>query len=242
MMVFLRAVGLVLVFPTLGGRPLPPMLRVGLCAALATLLYGIVPHVTRLSSGLPGLVLAVMAEVILGLAMGFVGRLLFSAVELAGRLIANEIGLMAAPGFDVPQPAQEPLPALLSVFGGVLFFLFGGHIGALTAFVRSFELAAAGGAGFGSGAAETLIRETGHVLELGFRIGAPFVALNFLTSIAFSVLTKAVPKMNVFIMSYPLRTAVGFTLLGGSGALFARYLTGELTTLPLRMLELLPAR
>ncbi len=239
LMVFLRSLGVIILFPTLAGRSLPAMLRVALSACLASVLYGIVPG-SAFPSGIGGLVYAAGGEVILGLVLGFIGRLAFGAVELAGRLIANEIGLTAAPGFDVPIPAQEPLPAFLSMFAGVLFFLFGAHLGVLTAFSRSFDLAHAGAPAFSGAAAITLIEQTARVIELGFRIAAPFIALNFLVNIAFSVLGRAVPKMSVFVLSYPLRTLAGFGLLTGAGSLIARYLWVEFDAMPFKLLEILP--
>jgi flagellar biosynthetic protein FliR len=238
MMVFLRGLGLILLLPTLGARPLPPMMRVAITALLATLLYGLVPRAAMLPEGHFNLIIASLGEVILGLVMGFVGRLIFASVDMAGRLITQEIGMSAAPGIDAPTPATEPLAAFLSAFAGVLFFLLGGHLGALRAFSRSFEFAPAGAPAFSPAAVEHLISGTASVIELGFRIAAPFIAMNFLITLAFSVLGRAVPKMSVFILSYPLRFLVGSSLLGGAGALIARYLGPEFDELPYELLEL----
>jgi flagellar biosynthesis protein FliR len=241
MMVFMRALGLILLFPSLAGRPLPAMVRASIATCLATLLYTLVPHVTALPTSVGGLVVATGAEVVLGLMMGWVGRLVFAAVEMAGRVISNEIGLTAIPGIEAPQPAQEPVATLLVTFAGMLFFIAGGHLGALAAFARSFDFAAAGAAGFGVDAPERLVSGSARVLELGVRIGAPFIALNFLVTLAFAVLGRAVPRMQVFIISYSLRSLLGFGLLASAGGLMARYLWPEFYAMPLRLLELLPA-
>lgn len=240
LMVFLRALGLILLFPTLAGRPIPVMVRAAIATCLATLLYTLVPHVQGLPPHPGGLVFAAGSEVVLGLLMGWVGRLVFAAVEMGGRIISNEIGLMAIPGVDAPQPGQEPVATLLVTLAGVLFFIAGGHLGALAAFARSFDLAAAGAASFGANTPELLVAGTARVLELGVRIAAPFIALNFLVTLAFAVLGRAVPKMQVFILSYSLRSLAGFALLAASGGLLARYLWPEFYALPLRLLELLP--
>ena len=242
LMVLLRASAIVTVLPSLGARPLPVTLRVGFAMCVATLLYGIVPHASFAGAGWDRLALAAAGEVLIGLAMGFIGRLIFAAVELGGRIIVTEIGLIAGPGFDTPTPNSEPLPALLSMFAGVLFFLFGGHLGVLRAFARSFDFAPAGAPGLARDAVELIVQMTGSSIELGVRIAAPFLALNFLVNLAFSILGRAVPRTSVFFLSFPVRVVLGLTMLAGSGALFARYFFGEFDALPWRMLQILPPR
>jgi flagellar biosynthetic protein FliR len=242
LMVFLRGLGIVLLLPTLGSRPLPPTLRVGLAALLASLLYGLVPHANFAPTGTGVLITAALGEVLLGLVFGFLGRLMFSAVDMAGRMITQEIGLMAAPGIDTPSPASEPFAAFLSAFAGVLFFLFGGHLGALSAFARSFEFTAAGAPAYGPLAVDHLIVGTGRVIELGFRISAPFIAMNFLITLAFSILGRAVPKMSVFVLSYPVRVIVGTVLFASAGALIARYMGPEVNDMPFHLLEMVAGR
>lgn len=238
LMVMLRSVGIVIQLPVVAGRPLPVTLQVGLCVGLASILAGIVPA-APFPAALWQLVTAAALEVILGFALGFVVRLSFAAIEMAGRIITSEIGLSATAGLGVPEPSHEPVAALLSTMAIVLFFLFGAHHTVLTAFARSFQIAPAGHAGFDSGAAMALVRDTSELIELGVRISAPFLALNFLVNLAFSVLGRAVPKMNVFIVSFSARAVLGLGLFSTAGGLIARYLYVEFGDVPIRMLQLM---
>lgn len=240
MMVLLRATGLILQLPTLAGRQVPVMLRVAMAICLATLLAGIVPAVA-VPETTRGLVFATLSELLIGLLLGFVARLAFAAVEMAGRLVSMEIGLMATPGMGFPEPSTEPVATLLSTLAVVLFFATGAHESVLAAFARSFHLSAAGAASLPL-AAETLIAATARVIELGVRIAAPFIAMNFLITLAFSALGRAVPKMNVFIIGFSARALVGIGLLGAAGALLGRYLIVEFGETPWRMLEVFVRR
>ncbi len=238
MFVFLRGLGLLLQLPVLAGRPIPVTVRVGLGVCLATLIAGVVP-LAVVPTTLPDLALMAAGEVVLGLVLGFIARLAFAAVEMAGRIISSEIGLSATPGMGVPEPATEPLAALLSSLALVLFFLLGGHHALLEAYARSFQLARAGQAALAPVAVEVLIQGCGHVIELGLRMAAPFIAMNFLVTLAFSALGRMVPKMNVFVLSFSVRAIAGLALLGISGSLIARYLYVEFASAPIEMLRVL---
>ncbi|HZZ58447.1 MAG TPA: flagellar biosynthetic protein FliR [Opitutaceae bacterium] len=240
-LIFLRAMGVLMLVPQMAGQSPPITVRLGLAACLATLLTGVVP--TAQLPGSPfGLILAALGEVALGLGLGFVVQLTFAAVDFAGRLASSEIGLSGSPGMMTPSVATEPLAGFLSAFSVILFFAVGAHYWVLSAFARSFAFAHPGLAAFSPGTGEMLVLATARLIELGVRMAAPFLALNFLITLAFSVLGRAVPRIGVFVLSAPVRGLAGLGLFAGAGALIARYLYVEFSNMPVQMLQLVGSR
>lgn len=238
MMVLLRTLGVISQLPIVAGRPIPVMGKVGIAICIASLLVGIVPA-APVPVTLWVLVVAAGGEMLVGLALGFVGRMAFAAVEMAGRIITTEVGLAASPGMGVPEPSSEPMAALLTTFAVVLFFLFGGHLMMISALTRSFTLVLAGQPNLGPDAGDSMIVATSHLIELGLRIAAPFIAMNFLVVLSFSALGRVVPKLNPFIISFSVKSIAGFTLLASAGGLIATYLYSEFSETPVRMLQIL---
>lgn len=239
--ILLRATGVTFLLPQIAGRAAPVMVRIGLAGCIATLLTGVAPAAV-VPDGLGGFIGAVGGEIVLGLAFGFVAQIAFQAVDFAGRLLSSQIGLSVAPGIAGPDIASDPAAAFLSAFAIVLFFLFGAHLTVLSAFARSFAFAPPGRVWINPGAGEMVVNATANVIELGVRMAAPFIGLNFMITLAFSVLGRAVPRMSVFILSGSVRALAGLGLLSGAGALFARYLFSEYSQAPMRLLQLVAGR
>lgn len=239
LMIALRAGGMMVTFPGMNIISLPPTMRVAVALTLATLMQPMVSPLAEVPGTIPGLIGAAAIEVGLGLLIGFVSRLTFHAVDMAAQIITTEIGLAATPGVDGPV-SLGGLPVLMNRFALVLFFSSGAHLLVLSAFARSFGSLAVGGGTLAAGASDLMIEATARVISSGVQVAAPFIALNFLLTLAFGLLGRTVPKTNVFVLSFSARSLAGLAMLSGAGVLFGRFILGRFGEMPFEILEFFP--
>lgn len=195
-----------------GAVPVRIRLAVGLAAAMA-----IVPALPPLPAIDPGsgLGLAIFVQqILIGVAIGFVMRLVFAAVDVAGELIGLQMGLSFATFFD-PQAGGQTgvLAEFIGLLASLLFLALGGHLLMIDVMVRSFEwLPIRPEPVFAIGWREAA--GTGALLfAAGLLLALPLVAALLITNIAMGVLTRAAPQINLFAVGFPITMTAGFVVL-----------------------------
>ncbi|MFM8363883.1 MAG: flagellar biosynthetic protein FliR [Verrucomicrobiota bacterium] len=239
MLIFLRASGLFLVMPVFSGQMIPAPVRIGIAAMIAYLLAPIFGDF----GGLPGhwfvFVLEVIHEVLAGLLLGFAVRFLLYALEMAGEIIAVQIGLSLSSNIDpVTRNTATPPNTMLMSFGTVLFLVTGAYQFCLVAFARSFEIFPPS-AIFDPQSINTVIATSGRVFLLATQIAAPLLAISFLVNMCFSVLGRAAPSLNVFLLSFPVQILAGLTVFAMTLGLTFQYIMRDMQQLPETMLRFL---
>ena len=239
-LVFLRTGAFFLGIPLFAGKMIPVRIRVGFALLLAILVNPVVPADIDQAHHFVGAILLAMNEVCIGLLLAMSVRMVFFAIELAGHLISYEIGLMASSSVNpLLGGSDATITTLLYYFGLLIFFVAGIHYDVLRAFTLSFDLLPIGSFFLKANPTLGFVRETATVFVVGTLMAAPFIALNFLVNISFAVLGKAVPKMNVFITSFPVRIICGLTLLISSLLLITAYTLDHSRRSSLVMLDLI---
>lgn len=154
-MVFLRAGGLMTLFPVFSAPVVTPRLRVALAALVAFLLAPMIPPVAVAQWKIPDLAVIMAQEMLVGLLLGFVCRMLFFALEIAGSVITAEIGLSLPPSFNPLTASQATIPGvLLNYLATVLWLCLDMHHWLLVGVHRTYSLVPVGAAHL----SETLIR------------------------------------------------------------------------------------
>jgi flagellar biosynthetic protein FliR len=239
LLIFLRATGLFLIMPVFSGTMIPAPVRIAISAILAYLLAPIFGNF----GGVPGhwfiVVMQVVHELLTGILMGFAVRFLLYALEMAGEIIAVQIGLSLSSNIDpVTRNQATPPNTMLLSLGTVLFLVTGAYQFCLVAFARSFEVFPPS-AIFDPQSINTVIAASGKIFMLAVQISAPLLAISFLVNMSFSVLGRAAPSLNVFMLSFPVQILAGLTVFSMTLGLTIQYILRDIQHLPESMLRFL---
>jgi flagellar biosynthetic protein FliR len=211
---FIRIGACLMVAPAFGARFVPPRIRIVLAAAIAWLVVPLLPPAPDVSPlSLPGLAI-LMEQVLIGIAIGFVLQVVFDAVGLAGQLLANSMGLSFAFNVD---PLRGASTAAIGQFYVVLmlltFFSLDGHLAVIQLLVDGFRTLPVGGPGLG---AEGMLRvvAAGTTLFTGaLSIALPGLTALTVANIAFGLISRAAPTLNIFSVGFPVTIVFGLVVV-----------------------------
>ncbi|MEW6159437.1 MAG: flagellar biosynthetic protein FliR [Verrucomicrobiota bacterium] len=244
MLVFTRISAMLAVFPIFSSSNVPVRLRIALGALVAVLVAPSVQGtVIGPQTGLFSVIGLMAQEVGIGLLFGFASRMLFYALDIAGGLISQEIGLNVAALFNPLNDGRADLPGMvLYYFAAVLFLSLDMHHWMLVGFQRSYEVLPMGTAHLGPALLADMVARTSRIFLVALQLAAPLIAVSFLITLIFAVLGRAVPQMNVFSESFAFRTLGGLAVFGLTLNLMAQHMLNYLRRLPedfLRVAQLL---
>ncbi|HEY3397648.1 MAG TPA: flagellar biosynthetic protein FliR [Armatimonadota bacterium] len=210
-----RVAGLIAAAPVFSSGLIPAPVRVSLALAFALALGGLAPPLAA-GGALPGGVYLgmLLAEVAVGLALGLAARLLMESLTFAGQMLELQIGLHAGALFD-PASGQQTsqLGQLYQLAGMLLFLELGGHHWLLHAVAASFQAAPPGQIAISPNLLPLIAGLGTCVFRLALQVAAPIAFVLFLVDLAFGVIGRTVPQMNVFAVEIPAKLAVGLVAM-----------------------------
>jgi flagellar biosynthetic protein FliR len=167
---------------------------------------GHVPHHLLL------LATAVLTDGLFGISIGFAARLLFASVEMAGYFVDTQMGF----GFiNLVNPFSEQQSSVLSVFQYQLaitvYLLANGHLALLGSVAESFVALPPGGVDPHAAFGLTMTSLLKTMFVLGFRLALPAAGVLLVVDLAFALVARAVPQMNVFVVGMPAKIIIGLT-------------------------------
>lgn len=232
-LVFTRAGALLVAFPLFSATNIPVQLRIALAALCAFLIAPLLPPMNVDHLTLWGLVRLMFVEISVGLLLGFVCRLVFFALEFAGGIATNEMGLSLATVFNPSSGSAMGAPSMVLYWLAIMILLSCNlHHWMIAAFKNSYVWVPAGAAHLSQPLLYDIIQRTNQLFRIGVQIAAPLIAVSFVITIVFSTLSRAVPQMNVFSDSFSVRTLAGMAVFGLTCNLMAQNIQNYLQRIP----------
>jgi flagellar biosynthetic protein FliR len=232
LLVFARVGSMVMLLPAIGEMGVPARVRLVLALAIA---FALTPQV---QSNYPavapqttvGLVILIAQEVTAGVLVGAMARIIMSALQVAGFLIATQTGLAYAQTLDPTQNTQGAVVGnFLTLLGTVMIFLTDLHHLAIGAVAGSYRMLPPGGHLPTGDMAQLVIKLVSSSFALGFQLAAPFLVFGFAVYAALGILAKLMPQLQVFFVAVPINILCGFVImlamLGSMITLFLNYYT-----------------
>jgi len=209
-----RILALVAGVPVLGHTAVPTRAKVGLAVLLTLIIAPTIATLPRIEPvSLEGL-LVLSQQILIGLAMGFAMRIVFSAVELAGEIAALQMGLGFATFFS---PHSDGSTLVVGKFLGLLamltFLSINGHLLVLSVLAESFNVFPISAEPFSVSGWRTLVDWGSNIFLAGLKLALPVVASLLIVNLALGILTRAAPQLNVFAVGFPITLMVGMVVL-----------------------------
>jgi len=209
-----RILGLIMVAPVFGHRSVPGRVKIGLGIFIALIIAPTLPPMPDVGLGSWHGLFILVQQLLIGIAIGFIMRIIFAAVEAAGEIVGLQMGLGFASFFD-PQSAGQTLvlARFFNMLALLIFLAVNAHLLLIGVLVDSFQtlpispqpLSAAGFynvAAFGS-----------TVFAVGLQLALPVIAILLMTNLSLGILTRSAPQLNIFAIGFPITLGVGLIVL-----------------------------
>ena len=225
-LVFLRVGAIIMFMPVFDSKSIPLFFKVALAFTTSIVLFPMLDlDPLPVFNNVYAMGIKVMGEILIGLVIGFSVKLIFAGIQLAGQLAGYQMGMALANVMDPSSSQQVPLLAQFTNLVGLLIFItINAHYWFIKALTHSFQMVPPLHVNFRGSLMEHLINMSGNMFVIGIQVGAPVIAAMLITSVAFGLIARMVPQMNVFIVAMPLKIGVGLLFLGFSLPYFSTFL------------------
>lgn len=209
-----RISAMLMAMPIIGSRLVSVRVRLGLALAITALIAPSLPTLPVYNPLSIATWIIVAKEILIGVFLGFALQLLMEVFIVGGQMISNQMGLGFA---SMTDPANGTTVVALSQFYLILvmllFMLMDGHLLMIEVLTRTFYVLPIGQAGLASDALWQLVGAGSWMFAAGMLIALPAVTALLVVNLAFGVMTKAAPQLNIFAIGFPFTMLFGILIV-----------------------------
>lgn len=158
---------------------------------------------------------SIIREIMMGLVLGYLALMFFTAIQVAGTFIDFQIGFALASVIDPMTGAQAPVFGNFKYYLAILIFLsINAHHFLIQGIMQSYEFVPLDGNLFANIEAGTvsnfLVQSFSTVFMLAFQMATPFIVVIFMLDLVLGIMSKTTPQLNIFVVGIPTKILVGF--------------------------------
>jgi len=214
MLVFARIGAMVMLLPGLGESNIPVRIKLAIAVVLTLIilpLHRAAYHVDMHS--LTPLLVLLVHEILIGVVLGATARVTLAALQVAGSVIAQQMGLGFVTAVDPTQGQQGLLIGnFLTLLGITLLFATDTHHLVIAALNDSYAIFSPGEMMPSGDVAALATRAFAAAFRIGLQLSAPFLVFGLVFNIGLGVLARLMPQMQVYFVGVPLAIMAGFLI------------------------------
>jgi flagellar biosynthesis protein FliR len=215
MLVFARVGAMVMLLPGLGESNIPVRIKLAIALLLALIilpLHRADYHVNM--DALPALLVLMMYEILIGIVLGSTARVTLAALQVAGSVIAQQLGLGFATSVDLTTQGQQGvlIGNFLTLLGVTMLFATDSHHLVIAALNDSYSIFSPGEIVPSGDVAALATRAFAAAFKIGMQLSAPFLVFGLVFNIGLGVLARLMPQMQVYFVGVPLSILAGFLI------------------------------
>ncbi|HEY6257071.1 MAG TPA: flagellar biosynthetic protein FliR [Xanthobacteraceae bacterium] len=214
-LVFARVGTMLMLLPGLGELNVPMRIRLTVAVLLAAVLLPLHQSAYQLDLKSFGPLVGMLGEeMFIGAVLGLSVRLIISSLQVAGAVIAQQMGLGFVTAVDPTLGQQGAIVGnFLAMLGVTLIFATDLHHLVIAATNDSYVLFAPGEIPLLGDVAALTTRTVASAFRIGIQISAPFLVFGLLFNLGLGVLSRLMPQMQVFFVGLPLSIILGLLVL-----------------------------
>ena len=208
-----RIAALLMVMPIIGTQLVPTRVRLYLALAITVVIVPTLPPMPEVDALNLRSLLLIGQEVLVGAMFGFMLQLFFHVYAVIGQILSIQMGIGFAAMVDPANGISVPvLGQLLTMLTTLLFLAMNGHLVVFEVIAESFVTLPVG-SGMLVGHYWELVGKLSWVLGAGLLISLPVVTALLVVNLAFGVMTRAAPQLNIFSVGFPLTLTFGLVVV-----------------------------
>ncbi len=221
-----RIAAVLMVMPIIGTQLVPQRVRLYMSLAITVLLVPVLPDMPQVDALSLRSMLLIAEQVLIGAMLGFSLQLFFHIFVFTGQLVSMQMGLGFASMMDPATGVSVPvLGQFLLMLVSLLFLAMNGHLVVFDVLAESFVTLPVGQS-LNIDHFAIVAGRLSWVIGAALLLALPAVSALLVINIAFGVMTRAAPQLNIFTIGFPLTLVMGLIIFWISTSdILAQYYT-----------------